>query len=37
LKVVRSQQGDITFTSSPGGGTRFVIELPALQPEQRVA
>jgi PAS domain S-box-containing protein len=37
LKIVRSQQGEITFKSKPGEGTRFTVELPALQPEQRAA
>jgi two-component system, sporulation sensor kinase E len=37
LKVVRSQQGDITFTSKPGIGTRFVIEFPAIQLSDRIA
>jgi PAS domain S-box-containing protein len=37
LKIVRSQQGDISFTSNPGQGTRFVIEMPANQQEPRVA
>ncbi len=38
LKVVHSQQGEITFTSKPGDGTRFTIELPAAPKDpQRAA
>ena len=37
LKVVRSQQGDITFTSKSGAGTRFVVEFPAIQLGDRIA
>ena len=37
LKIVRSQQGDISFTSKPGQGTRFVVEMPANSQESRIA
>lgn len=38
LKVVHAQQGDITFTSKPGTGTRFTVELPAASKDpQRAA
>jgi signal transduction histidine kinase len=38
LKVVHAQQGDITFTSKPGTGTRFTVELPtASKDPQRAA
>jgi PAS domain S-box-containing protein len=37
LKILRSQQGDISFTSNPGHGTRFVVEMPATPQEHRVA
>lgn len=37
LKILRSQQGDITFTTNPGQGTRFVIEMPANPQEPRAA
>jgi PAS domain S-box-containing protein len=37
LKVVRSHQGEITFTSKLGKGTRFVVEFPALAPNERLA
>lgn len=30
LKSVRAEKGDITFVSTPGEGTRFTVELPAL-------
>ncbi len=36
LKAVRAQQGEITFTSKPGAGTRFTVELPVL-PKDRAA
>jgi len=29
LRAVRAQRGNITFTSCPGEGSRFVVELPA--------
>jgi signal transduction histidine kinase len=38
LKVVHAQQGEIKFTSKPGDGTRFTVELPALSKDpQRAA
>ncbi len=37
LKILRSQQGDISFTSKPGQGTRFVVEMPANSQDSRVA
>jgi PAS domain S-box-containing protein len=37
LRAVRSQQGEISFRSKPGEGTRFVVEFPALAPNERVA
>jgi two-component system, cell cycle sensor histidine kinase and response regulator CckA len=37
LKILRSQQGDLTFTTNPGQGTRFVVEMPANPPESRAA
>ncbi|HEU5401940.1 MAG TPA: ATP-binding protein [Terriglobales bacterium] len=38
LKIVQAQKGEITFTSKPGSGTRFTVELPALPKEpQRAA
>jgi hypothetical protein len=33
LKVVHAQQGEIKFTSKPGNGTRFTVELPAVSKE----
>jgi PAS domain S-box-containing protein len=37
LKIVRAQQGNITFTTRPGEGTRFVVELPITQHEGRAS
>ena len=38
LKVVHAQQGEIKFTSKPGDGTRFTVELPAMSKDpQRAA
>jgi two-component system sensor histidine kinase HydH len=37
LKVIRSLHGEITFTSKPGEGTRFVVEFPAMQQDQRIS
>lgn len=31
LRICRAHHGNITFTSKPGKGTRFVVELPALE------
>lgn len=31
LRAVRAQRGDITFTSKTGEGSRFVVELPAVE------
>lgn len=36
LKSIKAQQGSISFTSKPGQGTRFMVELPAL-PQERAA
>lgn len=36
LKMVHAQQGEIKFTSEPGAGTRFTVELPAV-PRDRAA
>jgi two-component system, cell cycle sensor histidine kinase and response regulator CckA len=33
LKIIREQRGDITFTSKPGTGTRFTVEMPSTAPE----
>ena len=30
LKIIHAQQGEIKFTSKPGAGTRFTVELPAV-------
>jgi len=30
FKVIHAQQGEIRFTSNPGSGTRFTVELPAI-------
>ena len=35
LKSVRAEQGDITFVSRPGEGTRFTVELPALSRDEQ--
>jgi PAS domain S-box-containing protein len=38
LKIVRAQNGDIKFSSKPGVGTRFTVELPPAASEtQRLA
>jgi PAS domain S-box-containing protein len=38
LKVVHAQQGEIKFTTKPGDGTRFTVELPAVSKDpQRAA
>lgn len=37
LRAVRAQRGDITFTSKVGEGSRFVVELPALDSGKRAA
>ena len=37
LRAVRAQRGDITFSSKVGEGSRFVVELPAVEGVQRAA
>lgn len=38
LKIVHAQHGEINFTSKPGDGTRFTVELPAMAKDpQRAA
>lgn len=37
LRAVRAQHGNISFTSTPGKGTRFVVELPAAEENGRRA
>jgi PAS domain S-box-containing protein len=37
LRAVRAQRGDITFTSKIGEGSRFIVELPAVESGQRAA
>ncbi len=37
LRAVRAQRGDITFTSEMGAGSRFVVELPAIENGRRAA
>lgn len=37
LRAVRAQRGDITFTSRLGEGSRFVVELPAVESGKRAA
>lgn len=37
LRAVRAQRGDITFTSKIGEGSRFTVELPAVESGKRAA
>lgn len=37
LRAIRAQRGDITFSSKVGEGSRFVVQLPALENSRRVA
>ncbi len=35
LKIVRAQNGSLTFASKPGSGTRFTVELPSAESDNK--